>query len=94
MIKLFLILWGHLIDFATRLPELYTGADGKLSHSKGGMLVAGMVFTAKMVIDFPDDWELWATFMATVGCYAAAKDVIAQKYQTRATTEVQNGASE
>lgn len=89
MIKLAVILWGHLIDFATRLPELYTDQDSKLSHSKGGMLVAGIVFTIKMIHDFPNDWELWAVYMGTVGGYALGKDMIARRFQNK--QEVQDG---
>lgn len=81
MIRLFFILWGHVIDFATRIPELYTDpVTGRLSHSKGGMLIAGMCFTAKMLLDMPDDWELWATFVGTVGGYAAARDLVKRKF--------------
>lgn len=80
MIRLLGILWGHVIDFATRIPELYTGAEGKLSHSKIGMIIAGASFTAKMLLDMPDDWELWAVFVGTVGGYAAARDIVKRKF--------------
>ena len=48
--------------------------DGKFSHSKAGVMVASVAFTLKMLgllPDAPDDWVLWATFMGTVGGYAA-----------------------
>lgn len=88
MIRLLGILWGHVIDFATRMPELYTGAEGKLSHSKIGMIIAGACFTAKMLIDLPDDWELWATFVGTVGGYAAARDLVKRKFAAGADVPV------
>lgn len=60
--------------------------DGRVSHSKVGVLIAGMVFTLKMLglldrvfPDTPDDPVLWAVFMGTVGGYAVLLKVAAWK---------------
>ena len=80
MIKLAKIVYGHVIAFATRLPELYTDPkDGTLSHTRVGTIIAGAVFTLKMVRDMPDSWELWGMYMGTVGFYAVARQMVAAK---------------
>jgi hypothetical protein len=76
------ILWNQAQDFARRLPELYTDPkDGTLSHTRIGMIVAGLVFTVKMAAHMPDSWELWLTYMGTVGGYAVARQWVAGKAQ-------------
>lgn len=56
--------------------------DGKLSHSKIGVLIAGGLFAAKMAgaPGMPDDWLLWTVFMATVGGYAVLLKLVASKF--------------
>ena len=47
--------------------------DGKLSHSKIGVIIAGGVFTLKMLgllPNAPEDSTLWLIFMGSVGGYA------------------------
>lgn len=80
MIKLLKIIWGHIVDFATRAPELYTDtSDRSLSHTRIGMILAGAVFTFKMLHDLPEGWEMWATYMGTVGGYAIARQMVASR---------------
>ncbi len=48
--------------------------DGRISHSKVGVVIAGLVFTLKMlgvIPNMPEDPWLWVVFMGTVGGYAA-----------------------
>lgn len=37
------------------------------NDKKVGMLVAGATFTAYMLIARPNSWELWLTYMGSVG---------------------------
>lgn len=60
--------------------------DGKLSHSKIGVIIAGFVFTLKMLgvdslmgFEMPSDPLLWFVFMGTVGGYVALLKLINQK---------------
>lgn len=80
MIKLIKIVYAHVIDFATRAPELYTDPKDKtLSHTRVGAIIAGFVFTVKMAAHMPDSWELWGMYMGTVGFYAVARQMVATK---------------
>lgn len=56
--------------------------DGKLSHSKIGVIIAGAIFSAKMAgtPGMPDDPWLWVVFMSTIGGYAALLKLVAKKY--------------
>lgn len=37
------------------------------NDKKVGMLVAGATFTLYMLATWPDGWEMWATYMGSVG---------------------------
>lgn len=54
--------------------------DGRLSHTKIGAILAGVVFTFKMVKSLPDDPWLWFTYMGTVGGYAIAAKAITARF--------------
>lgn len=63
-----------------RILELLTDVqDGRMSHTKIGVIIAGAAFTYKMVADKPDDPYLWLVYMGTVGGYAVAKQLIRQR---------------
>lgn len=51
--------------------------DGRLTFGDLSMLVAGFIFTLKMVglIDGPDDPSLWVAFMVSIAGYAGVVKV-------------------
>lgn len=64
------------------LDLLRDSQDGKLSHSKIGVLIAGFLFALKMsgqVPGMPEDPWLWTVFMSTVGGYAVLLKAVAAK---------------
>lgn len=90
MIKLVKIVYGHVIGFATKLPELYTDPkDGTLSHTRVGAIIAGTVFTTKMIMHMPNDWELWGMYMGTVGFYAVARQMVATRHKGQTNENAQ-----
>lgn len=56
-----LLLWvfGSLVADSDRPYEA--------NDKKAGMLIAGITFTFYMVVAWPDGWEMWATYMGSVG---------------------------
>lgn len=57
--------------------------DGKLSHSKIGVIIAGGVFTLKMLgllPNAPEDSVLWLIFMGTLGGYSVLLRAVAGRY--------------
>lgn len=73
-----------------RLLELLTDrADGRMSHTKIGFMIAGATFTYKMLVDRPADATLWLVYMGTVGGYAVAKQFINTRYGSAPTEQKQ-----
>ena len=57
--KMLLFFFGTMVGDSERPYEV--------NDKKAGMLIASMVFTAYMVINWPAGWEMWATYMGAVG---------------------------
>lgn len=55
--------------------------DCTVSHTRVGMLIAGATFTAKMLVDMPDDWALWLVYLGTVGGYGVARQWLSSRQQ-------------
>lgn len=59
--RLLIWLFGSMVADSDR-PD-------QANDKKVGMLVAGAVFTAHMLASRPTSWEMWATYMASVGAW-------------------------
>lgn len=53
--------------------------DGRVSHTKLGMIIAGATMTYHMLTSLPSDPLLWLVYLGTVGGYAAATRFIERK---------------
>jgi hypothetical protein len=64
-----------------RLSELVTDpADGRLSWSRCGAIIAGTTYTYFLAVELPHDWLLWAIYMVTVGGYVVLLKFLHMRY--------------
>lgn len=81
--KLLLFLFGTMVGDSERPKEV--------NDKKAGMLIASAVFTGYMIVKWPENWEMWATYMGAVGgwnvgSYAIKKIAAAKGSKAQETT--------